>query len=704
MGRRRGAGGCRLTFLELALWPAVVYHLLLGLGLFCLLWAAGLGVVATFPGSSDVRARAAFAYPAGLALAFAAAALYLYRSWLGVLSIALLLAPIVLLVLRQGLAKDVWRLARRPLAFGGPAAVGLALGLGTYFHGPDRAHDSGAGGDVVFYAGRIVAARHSLFPFWDLAAAGHRYTYAESGPSVLGAPLSHLRGFDPFLFNATTLPLVMLLSVLVGIGLIDRRRGPASRGLDVLVVSMLAVSMVPYPSWMVESSPVTLAVPLAFSMYGLYRYSFSARATLGWVGLLAVAAFLTKIVVLVPLGILVGAALWRDHRQRLAERRFGLAGGLGVVAAALVSAFLLTEVSFADLLQARFVTWSTFRGLIDVGQDNYRPAGIPLALIGLLFLCVGLLRARRYALTTAVACPVALAQFVGGVNFEMAISAAVLVVALDVWSQPGKFAVGTWFAAAGAALSAAAVVRDISPLRSADVFLILLALTVAGGLTASERRWQLYRVSTVILGISLVFALAGRGVLAFVVPFALIVFWGTTRSPTSWVRGGGAIGIASVLLAGLGATVHAVSGDNFRLRAASTVPNLRPLPSRDDWDLWSHVETITEPHALIFTSLTGMTVDEEHGWNYYAMLADRQIYIAGWVDGDLRVKPHALAARLRSNSAVLSGRVPACGAPGARAFSPYYAVLRNGELSPPGAQLRYRSDAFAIYRLSGCDG
>ena len=687
------------------MWLALVYHLVLGFALFVLLWTAGLGVVATLVRSGDVRAHAAFAYPAGLALAFAAAALFLYRSWLGVASVVILLAPIVLLVRRQDIVRNVWRLARRPLAFGGPPAVGLALALGTYFHGPDRTHDSGASGDIVFYAGRIFAARHSLFPFSDLAAAGHRYTYAESGPSILGAPLTHLAGFDPFLFDATALPLAMSLSVLVGIGLIDRV-APAPDGWAVLVVSTLMVAMFPYPSWIVESSPVTLAVPLSFSLYALYRYSNSVRAVLGWTALLAVAAFLTKVMVVVPLGILACAALVRDHRQRLTERRFGLgvAGAIGIAVAVLVSTLFLNAGWFGGLLDLRFATPDTFRALGDVGRYNLKPSGIPLALLGLLFLCIGLLRARRYALAAAVACPPALAQFVGGVNFEMAISTAVVVVALAVWSEPGRFDVRTWFVAAGGALTAAALVRDLSPLRSADVFLILLAMTFAGGLAASARRWRLYRLSLAVLALALVFAFAGRGLLAYVAPFVLIAFLASIRSATAWVRLGGAVGLACVIFAALGASAYAVRRDNFRLRAASTVPGFKPPLSRDDWDVWHHVGTITEPRSLIFTSLTGATVDEEHGWNYYAMVANRQIYIAGWVEGDLRVEPRALLARLGSNSAVLAGRLRACDVPGARGFNPYYAVLAGGERPPPDALPRYRNASFAIYRLQGCGG
>jgi hypothetical protein len=238
--------------------PALVLHVVLGLALTALVWGCGLGL-ARVGGLG-----AAFAYPLGLALVLAAAALVLTSAWLGLLSL-LILGSAVALSARPGL-----RLRpeiARTLAGGTPAAVGLALALGAYYHGPGRTYDSWAGGDIAFYAGRIAAVRHSLFPLPDLAAAGHRFTYAEIGPSLLGAALSWLPGFDPFLFGATTLPLVGMLSVLVGFALLERPLEP--RWIDVLVVTTLAVSMTSYGSWLVESSPVALAVPLVFPMYAL---------------------------------------------------------------------------------------------------------------------------------------------------------------------------------------------------------------------------------------------------------------------------------------------------------------------------------------------------------------------------------------------------------------------------------------------------
>ena len=143
--------------------------------------------------------------------------------------------------------------------------------------------------------------RHSLFPFPDLAAAGHHFTYAEIGPSLVGAALSWLPGFDPFLFGATTLPLVGMLSVLVGFALLERPVEP--RWTDVLVVTTLAVSMTSYGSWLVESSPVALAVPLVFPMYALYRRALTLPRLIGATAVLAFLCVCLKVLMLLPLAV-----------------------------------------------------------------------------------------------------------------------------------------------------------------------------------------------------------------------------------------------------------------------------------------------------------------------------------------------------------------------------------------------------------------
>jgi hypothetical protein len=682
--------------------PALVLHLVLGLALTTLVWGCGLGL-ARAAGLDSV-----FAFPFGLALVLAAAALVLYSPWLGALSLALLVsAPALSLHRRVRLPPEV----SRALAWGSPAAVGLALALGSYYHGPGRTYDSWAGGDVAFYAGRIAAVKHSLFPFPDLAAAGHRFTYAEVGPSLVGGALTWFPSFDPFLFGATTLPLVGMMSVLVGFALLERPVQP--RWTDVLVVTTLAVSMTSYGSWLVESSPVALAVPLVFPMYALYRRTVTLPMLVSGTALLAFLCVCLKVLMLLPLAVLVGAAVLRDHRRALSGRRGALlVGGLVVVAAAVVATLFATAGSFGELVHLRVSTWERIRDVRDVTRTSYAPGGPAVFLAGLLVLSAALARERRYALVLAVALPTLLMQFVDGINFEIAVDAAVFAAALDLWARPARRA--GWLVAAGVLLSAAVVARDIAPLRTGAVFALLIAAVVASGLAAAVHSTRLYGAAMFALGTGLVFAFAGRGVLAFVAPFAIAGAIVAAQSLGRGARTAAALGVAVIAFAALGATAVAAHRENFRLRARTTATGVRPPLTREDWEAWRWVRRSTPRRSLLFTSLTGhvlqdagtstgaKTADAANGWNYYPMIGRRQLYIAGWVNGDYRDDAEGLTERLGSNDAVLAGSVRPCDVPEAGSYAPYYVVLERSQRPPPRSRLLHQNAALAVYRLAGC--
>src|SRR4051812_18976425 len=133
----------------------------------------------------------AFAYPLGLLLLIVVSTAFLVHVLLGVLGLALALAPAVR-VRRPGLA-----VARAAVAtaWAAPAIVGLGALLGFFLHGPTRDVDSNAFGDVVWYVAKLESARESLFPLRDLAAAGLDLWHAELAPSLVGAAASPAPGF-----------------------------------------------------------------------------------------------------------------------------------------------------------------------------------------------------------------------------------------------------------------------------------------------------------------------------------------------------------------------------------------------------------------------------------------------------------------------------------------------------------------------------
>ena len=117
VGRRR-----RLSGLTAHLLPALVLHLVLGVALTALVWGCGLGL------ARAAGLGAVFAYPLGLALVLVAAALALTTAWLGIASLLLAASALALTVRRRVRLRPA---VARSVAWGSPAAVGLALALGV---------------------------------------------------------------------------------------------------------------------------------------------------------------------------------------------------------------------------------------------------------------------------------------------------------------------------------------------------------------------------------------------------------------------------------------------------------------------------------------------------------------------------------------------------------------------------------------------
>ena len=103
--------------------------------------------------------------------------------------------------------------------------------------------------------------------------------------------------------------------------------------------------------------------------------------------------------------------------------------------------------------------------------------------------------------------------------------------------------------------------------------------------------------------------------------------------------------------------------------------------------------------GLVFTSLTGATVDLRHGWNNYPAVARRQIYISGWYDGRLVADPEERNRRLTLNAAVLRGACNPSQLDYARPFGSYWAVVEEAASVPRGFRRTYENDQFALYRI-----
>jgi hypothetical protein len=116
-----------------------------------------------------------------------------------------------------------------------------------------------------------------------------------------------------------------------------------------------------------------------------------------------------------------------------------------------------------------------------------------------------------------------------------------------------------------------------------------------------------------------------------------------------------------------------------------------------DYDIWQRVHDDVPADGLVFTNLTGATVDLRHGWNNYPAIARRQVYIAGWYDGRLVADPEERNQRLALNAAVLRGACDPAELHYSRPFGSYWAVVEAGA-RVPGFRRTYANERYALYR------
>ncbi len=604
----------------------IAWHVVLGIALALAVWGIGLGALRI----ARISGEPLLAYGVGLALALLAALLFLARWWLFPLSLLLVLPPLVELG-RGGLPGR--ELATR-LARSLPGAAGLAAVLGLLLHGPTRTLQSHAYGDLTFFATRQVSAAHSVLPFRDYLAEGLHTTYVESAPALLGGALSRGLPVDPFLFQTSSLPAFAFVALAIGFSL-GGLRSPVAGGSFVL----LLVAAVIYPTWLVESPPVALALPLGFSLYALWRDRLGLWPLAGITAALAWDLVLTKGLALAVLGLVVALAFVRHHGRLLRGRSALVAAAVGVAAVATAIVFLQATAGWLiSLLEPKLLPRTAYEGIrAQFTVRSVQQLAPALELAGETFLLVAVVRARLMLPLAATVLAIGATWFVGGHVQDITLSLAIVltVVALVDDAEAARRA-RPWLTAAALALAAMAWVRDPASLRPAFVALTFACAASVGALGA------------------------GRSA-AFTVGAACVV---------------------GVALAG-----------------ARGLTDARTTLTPDDRAIWQTVRERVPPTALVFTSLTGPRISGEEGWNYYPGVARRQVYLAGWANSPLRVDPASLRERLANNRAVLGGSLAAVRLELSRRYSAFYAVVRRREPAPPSSRLVYENERYALYRL-----
>ena len=649
-----------------ALFLDICLHAMLGVALAALVWAAGAGLLTAVRRRRLERRESVDAYPLGLLVVTTVSAAILLEPWIGV--------PLALLSL--GLLAPLFRRpprigsALRGFAPGLVGALGFGVLLGLIWHGPTSELDSRLYGDMLFYLNKVVSASISLAPFHDLLAEGQRIIYAEGAPSFVGAAF----GFDPIQFHTTTLPVFFVVSMVLGFRLLVGRWTTESA----IVAAALTVVAVAYPTFLVESPPMTMALPLAFPAYRLWADELSLRhATLLAVAI-GLSLFWTKALGMVALGIVMLVA---------AYRRFGNRAGVvfwtafGVAAAAVVVGLFLTADWYADLVKTRFFPEEAARGALDqLDRRDTQAAAPAFVLVGQLLLLAFLVRARLFVFAGAYGASMAAAWFVGGYGFDVSLGLGALLAAIAIADR--SIAPGALGWAAIATLLLSAWTRDI---QGVDTALLLISV-LAGSVFVA-----LAPLSAIALGAALatalaLLALAGAAFLgvAALVATVLAATFGGRRAAT----------VAVAVVAASALAVAAVRAD--RLALGEQQVTLTPA----DYEIWQEVHDRVPPDGLVFTSMTGAGRNGNEGWNNYPSIAGRQVYLAGWIDGRLVANPDELAQRLAINSRVLAGDVDPADLQLSRPFDGFYAVLRRNEDGPDSFRVIYENDGYRLYRIT----
>jgi hypothetical protein len=117
-------------------------------------------------------------------------------------------------------------------------------------------------------------------------------------------------------------------------------------------------------------------------------------------------------------------------------------------------------------------------------------------------------------------------------------------------------------------------------------------------------------------------------------------------------------------------------------------------------EIWLAVKDRTPPGALIFTDQTGPAPALLGGWNTYAFIGARQIFVSNlYMNYATRLNRELTTEVLAQNEAVLQGRLP----PGRLAlrdrYEGYFAVVSCSRTVPSAWRRIFGNDAYCLYEI-----
>jgi hypothetical protein len=635
---------------DAALVVATLMHALFGCVILIAQWIAGAGIARLVLGAR--RGAPANVLLLGFALSLPIAA---------ILAVVSLLYPY-----GSGLAAVIWLVCCLPLRNWRPAgaelaavlrvgiallpfAIGFGCWMGLNWHGPTETLAGSASGDLVYYSTSIVSLSTQLYPYLNLGyeQAPLDFYFNMLFP-LLGAALSRVVTFDPFLFIAAGGGASFVLSLGLTLHLYIQGTGILTRGahaaLSSLVLALAIVAAIRYPYWIVESIPMIHAVPLTLVVVYWARKN-DARARLLAFVLAVVGSALSKVVgaaVLAPFAF--ASAVPRFFRMSYPVR---VAAIVAAVAAAVYGAVLLYQV----------------------GPMNFAVA--PLGPLSVAMI-------QRYH-----------ADFWTVLPFAMRDVSAVLLAVV-------AFVLADWLVASTIAFGFLLFLVYPFVLQFDFVCAVIIL-----GLVACDHPDRLWKFRMLVLGALLLAVPAAlltdpAGVssgLAWLVCIGGTIWTALPRQrPPAW-PGMGRTAAAAALLLCLGLVAV---GRGYLIVTSGWQPGVLTPQVRQ---IWLAVKQRTPPDALIFTDQTGIEPTLLGSWNTYAFIGARQIFVSNlYMNAVTRSNRELALDVLRENDAVLNGKSPAQLALRGR-YSGYFAVVSRARLVPIQWVKLFENEQYALYGI-----
>jgi hypothetical protein len=635
---------------DIALVVATLMHALFGCVILIAQWIAGAGVARLVLGAR--RAAPANVLLLGFALSLPIAAVLAVVSLshpygFGLAAVIWLVCCLALLSWRPAAGKlaAVVRVGIAVLPF----AIGFGCWMGLNWHGPTATLAGSPSGDLVYYSTSIVSLSTQLYPYLNLGyeQAPLNFYFNMLFP-LLGAALSRVVTFDPFLFIAAGGGASFVLSLGLTLHLYIQGTGILTRGahavLSSLVLALALVVAIRYPYWIIESIPMIHAVPLTLAVVYWARKN-DARARLLAFVLAVVGSALSKVVgaaVLAPFAF--ATAVPRFFRMSYAVR---VAAIFAAVAAAVYAAVLLYRV----------------------GPMNFAVA--PLGPLSITMI-------RRYH-----------ADFWTVLPFAMRDVSAMLLAVV-------AFVLADWLVAS--AIAFGFLLFLIYPFVLQYDFVCAVIIL---GLIACDHPDRLWKFRVLVLG-----------ALLLAVPAALLTDPAGVSSGLAWlVCIGGTIWLVlasqrPLAWPGTGRTAAAAAlvlclglvavGRGYLIVTSGWQPGVLTPQVRQ---IWLAVKQRTPPDALIFTDQTGIEPTLLGSWNTYAFIGARQIFVSNlYMNGDTRNNRELALDVLRENDAVLNGKSPAQLALRGR-YSGYFAVVSRARPVPVQWVKLFENEQYALYGI-----